>query len=97
MPACHRADAIRTYRVERVRAARPSGRGFQPPEGLDAVAVPEENPGLGWAFSTRVVFDAPLTEVAPWIRPPMGRLEPLGGGCVRNFAPCSLRKARHAA
>jgi len=28
------------------------------------------------------VFEAPLLEVAPWIRPPMGRLEPLGAGCV---------------
>ncbi|MFF0109706.1 helix-turn-helix transcriptional regulator [Streptomyces hirsutus] len=78
----HRADAIRTYRVDRVRAVRPTGHGFEPPKGLDPVAVLEENLGLGWEFSTRVVFDAPLTEVAPWIRPPMGRLEPLGDGCV---------------
>lgn len=78
----HRADAIRTYRVDRVRAVRPTGHGFEPPEGLDPVAVLEENLGLGREFSTRVVFDAPLTEVAPWGRPPMGRLEPLGDGCV---------------
>ncbi|MFG2512462.1 helix-turn-helix transcriptional regulator [Streptomyces sp. NPDC048584] len=78
----HRADAIRTYRVDRVRAVRPTGHGFEPPEDLDAVAVLEENLGLGWQFPTRVVFDAPLTEVNPWIRPPMGRLEPWGEGCV---------------
>ncbi|MGW6007802.1 helix-turn-helix transcriptional regulator [Streptomyces sp. NPDC055210] len=78
----HRADAIRTYRVDRVSAIRPTEYGFEPPEGLDPVAVLEENLGLGWEFSTRVVFDAPLTEVAPWIRPPMGRLEPLKDGCV---------------
>jgi hypothetical protein len=29
-----------------------------------------------------VAFDAPLAEVAPWIRSPMGRLEPSGEGCV---------------
>ena len=29
-----------------------------------------------------VVFDAPIERVAPWIRGPMGRLEPLGDGCV---------------
>jgi hypothetical protein len=29
-----------------------------------------------------VVFDAPLSEVARWVRPPMGRLEPSGDGCV---------------
>jgi predicted DNA-binding transcriptional regulator YafY len=78
----HRADAIRTYRVDRVRAVRPTEHGFEPPKGLDPVAVLEENLGIGWEFSTRVVFDAPLTEVAPWVRPPMGRLEPLGDGCV---------------
>ncbi|MFD0310203.1 helix-turn-helix transcriptional regulator [Streptomyces sp. NPDC127119] len=78
----HRADAIRTYRVDRVRAVRPTEYGFEPPEGLDPVAVLEENLGLGWEFCTRVVFDAPPTEVAPWIRPPMGRLEPLKDGCV---------------
>ncbi|WP_328493207.1 WYL domain-containing protein [Streptomyces sp. NBC_00414] len=78
----HRADAIRTYRVDRVRAVRPTGHGFEPPKGLDPVAVLEENLGLGWEFSTRVVFDAPLAEVTPWIRPPMGRLEPLRDGCV---------------
>uniref|UniRef100_UPI003D738CE7 helix-turn-helix transcriptional regulator n=1 Tax=Streptomyces cadmiisoli TaxID=2184053 RepID=UPI003D738CE7 len=78
----HRADAIRTYRIDRVHSVRPTEHGFKPPEDLDPVAVLEENLGKGWEFSTRVIFDAPLREVAPWIRPPMGRLEPLGDGCV---------------
>lgn len=78
----HRADAVRTYRVDRVRQVRRSTRTFEPPDGLDPVAALEENLGTGWEFSTRVVFDAPLHEVAPWIRPPMGRLEPAGEGCV---------------
>ncbi|MEO3753690.1 WYL domain-containing protein [Streptomyces sp. B6B3] len=80
----HRADAIRTYRVDRIRSVQQTPHGFQPPEGLDPVAVLEENLGLGWQFPTRVAFDAPLAEVAPWIRPPMGRLEPSadGAGCV---------------
>ncbi|MEU3663161.1 WYL domain-containing protein [Streptomyces sp. NPDC032940] len=77
-----RAEAVRTYRIDRIRAARSTGRAFAPPEDLDPVAVLEEHLGLGWAFATRVVFDAPMGEVAPWIRPPMGRLEPLGDGCV---------------
>jgi hypothetical protein len=46
------------------------------------VAALEENLGKGWEFPTRVVFDAPMAEVASWIRPPMGRLEPSGDGCV---------------
>jgi predicted DNA-binding transcriptional regulator YafY len=78
----HRVDAIRTYRVDRVRAVEQTAHEFEPPDGLDPVAALEENLGLGWEFSTRVVFDAPLAEVAPWIRPPMGRLEQYGDRCV---------------
>ncbi|MDQ3326005.1 MAG: WYL domain-containing protein [Actinomycetota bacterium] len=78
----HRPDAIRTYRVDRITAVQQTGHGFEPPADLDPVAALEENLGTGWEFPTRVVFDAPLVEVAPWIRPPMGRLEPSGDGCV---------------
>lgn len=74
----HRADAVRTYRIDRVRAVQQTPDEFDPPEDLDPVAVLEEHLGSGWAFSTRVVFEAPAAEVAPWIRPAMGRLEPLG-------------------
>ncbi len=81
---CHslRADAIRTYRLDRVRAVQQTTHEFEPPDGLDPVAALEENLGVGWEFPTYVVFDAPLAAVAPWIRPPMGRLEPSEGGCV---------------
>ncbi len=78
----HRADAIRTYRIDRVHAVEQTTRVFEPPRDLDPVATVEENLGTGWEFPTRVVFDAPLARVARWIRPPMGRLEPLGDGCV---------------
>lgn len=78
----HRAEAIRTYRVDRVRAVRQTTHEFALPDGLDPVAALEENLGTGWEFPTRVVFDAPLAEVAPWVRPPMGRLEASGAGCV---------------
>lgn len=78
----HRAAALRTYRVDRILAAQQTGHSFEPPDGLDPVATLEEHLGTGWSFATRVVFDAPPAEVAPWIRPPMGRLEPVGEGCV---------------
>jgi predicted DNA-binding transcriptional regulator YafY len=78
----HRADAIRTYRIDRIRAVRRCSHDFEPPRDLDPVASVEENLGTGWEFPTRVTFDAPLDRVAPWIRPPMGRLEPAGERCV---------------
>ncbi|MEU4678448.1 WYL domain-containing protein [Micromonospora sp. NPDC023737] len=81
---CHsrRADAIRTYRVDRIRSVRQTPHTFTPPEDLDPVAALEENLGAGWTYPTRVVFHAPWEQVAPWIRPPMGRLQPDGDRCV---------------
>jgi predicted DNA-binding transcriptional regulator YafY len=81
---CHsqQADAVRTYRLDRVRAVRETVGEFEPPPDLDPVAALEANLGSGWEFETRVAFDAPLAEVAPWVRSPMGRLEPSGDGCV---------------
>lgn len=78
----HGADAVRTYRIDRIQSMQETPRTFTPPDDLDPVATLEQNLGSGWEFPTRVVFDAPLSKVAAWIRPPMGRLEPLGDGCV---------------
>jgi predicted DNA-binding transcriptional regulator YafY len=78
----HHAGAIRTYRLDRVRGVEQTAGVFAPPEDLDPVAALEENLGAGWKFATRVAFDAPAAEVAPWVRPPMGHLEPSGDGCV---------------
>ena len=78
----HRADAVRTYRIDRIRGVEQTAGSFEPPAGLDPVAAVEENLGAGWEFPTRVVFDRPMAEVAPWVRPTMGRLEPDGAGCA---------------
>jgi len=78
----HHVGAVRSYRVDRVRAVEHTRHSFDPPDGLDPVAALEENLGAGWKFPTRVWFHAPLSDVAPWIRPPMGRLEPHAGGCL---------------
>jgi predicted DNA-binding transcriptional regulator YafY len=79
----HRADAIRTYRIDRILGAQQTIDAFDMPDGLDPVAVLEANLGAGWQYATRVVFEAPFDEVAPWIQPPMGRLEPLDeSSCV---------------
>lgn len=78
----HRAGATRTYRVDRVHGVEHTDRGFTPPDGLDPVASLEEHLGTGWQFTTRVVFDAPLADVAPWVGAQMGRLEAADDGCV---------------
>ncbi len=78
----HRASAIRSYRVDRIRTVVHSAQVFTPPADLDPVATLEENLGAGWDFPVRIVFCAPRAEVEPWIRAPMGRLEPHESGCV---------------
>lgn len=78
----HRAGAIRTYRIDRIRVARQLPHSYTPPDALDPVAMLEEKLGAGWEYPTRVVFHAPRAQVAPWIRPPMGRLERDGDRCV---------------
>ena len=81
----HHADAVRTYRIDRVTAVGEGTRTFETPDGLDPVAVLEENLASGWEYDTRVVFAAPAAEVAPWLRSAMGRLEPLDERrCVRR-------------
>lgn len=81
---CHsqRAGAVRSYRLDRVRAVRPTSKAFSVPRDLDPVAALEENLGEGWPFPARVVFQAPQAEVSRWVRPPMGRLHSHPAGCV---------------
>ncbi len=78
----HHAQATRSYRVDRVSAVTALPRCFAVPDGLDPVTELEQNLGAGWRFATRVRFQAPVADVAPWVHPPMGRLHADGGGCV---------------
>ena len=78
----HRAGAVRTFRIDRIRAVEQLEQSFQPPDDLDPVAALEYHLGTGWPFEVRVVFEAPFAEVNPFVPPPMGRLEPLEDGCL---------------
>jgi predicted DNA-binding transcriptional regulator YafY len=72
----HRAQAGRAYRIDRIQSVSAGGQRFAAPGDLDYVDLLERHLGDGWEFSTKVVFDAPREEVARYVRPPMGRLEP---------------------
>ena len=78
----HRADAVRTYRIDRVRAVEQTDTPYEPPDDLDPVPALEAHLGTGWRYTTRVVFDAPLADVAPWVGAQMGLLTAAGDGCV---------------
>ncbi len=87
---CHadRPNAVRAYRIDRIHQLRTltSSIVTTPPADFDPVASLEAHLSTGWEYDTVVEFDASLADVAPWIRPPMGRLEECDSG-----ARCRLR------
>lgn len=79
----HHADAVRTFRVDRITEVVALDGTFEVPADLDPARELEANLAKGWEHETRVVFAAPLSEVALWVRPTMGHLSELEDGrCV---------------
>jgi predicted DNA-binding transcriptional regulator YafY len=76
----HHADALRTFRIDRVTEVVQLEDGFEVPADLDPAKELEANLGKGWEHETHVVFDAPVDEVRPWIRPTLGDLRELPDG-----------------
>ena len=76
----HHADALRTFRIDRVTEVTQLEDGFEVPADLDPARELEANLGKGWEHDTHVVFDAPIDEVRPWIRPTLGDLRELPDG-----------------
>ena len=70
----HHAEALRTFRIDRIAEVTVLEETFDVPADLDPAAALEANLGKGWEYDTRVLFDAPFREVRPWIRPVMGDL-----------------------
>jgi predicted DNA-binding transcriptional regulator YafY len=81
---CHAdgPDALRAYRIDRISTLRTLTATVTttPPMRFDPVASLETHLSIGWEYDTHVDFDAPIADVARWIRPPMGHLERLDGG-----------------
>ena len=78
----HRADAVRTYRIDRIREVVELEEPFEPPSDLDPVSSLEEHLGVGWEFATRVVIEASVEEAQRWVHPAMGALTRHTDGCV---------------
>lgn len=76
----HRADAVRTYRVDRVSDLEQRDVGFVPPRDVDPVGLLEEHLASGWELETHVVFEASAREVAPFTPAAAGRLTDLEDG-----------------
>jgi predicted DNA-binding transcriptional regulator YafY len=70
-------QAMRTYRLDRIRRVALLAEEFEVPADLDPVAVLEQNFAVGWEHATEVEIDAPVEEVSHWLTPTIGRLEPI--------------------
>lgn len=76
-------QATRTYRLDRVEQVTPVDESFQPPAGLDVVAVFEDHLRTSWRHATDVVVHAPLEQAQSWIPSTMGELQPCGPDLCR--------------
>ncbi|MET0998598.1 MAG: WYL domain-containing protein [Marmoricola sp.] len=70
-------DALRAYRIDRVRDVETLDLTFAPPPDLDPVAVLEEHLALGWEYAAEVVIEAPAEVARRCVSPALGRLEPI--------------------
>ncbi len=82
---CHvpAKDAVRVYRVDRVRSVDVLEGTFVPPADLDPVALLEEHLAVGWEYAAEVVVEAPLEEVARRLPRTLGRLEAIDAQTCR--------------
>ncbi|MFI7547768.1 helix-turn-helix transcriptional regulator [Actinoplanes sp. NPDC049599] len=60
----HRTDEIRSFRLDRITAAAPTGAGFEAPPNFDAVAhVTRQWAGLPWKWEVEVLIEADVAQV----------------------------------
>jgi predicted DNA-binding transcriptional regulator YafY len=85
----HKADALRAYRIDRVRDVEVLDDTFSPPADLDPVATLEDHLAVGWEYEVEVVIDAPFDAVARCLPRALGRLESLDAGTSRLVATTS--------
>jgi predicted DNA-binding transcriptional regulator YafY len=79
----HAADALRAYRIDRVRGVDVLDDTFTPPADMDPVAVLEDHLAVGWDYDVEVVIDARLETVARFARRALGRLEAVDATTTR--------------
>ncbi len=60
----HRTDEIRSFRLDRIAAATPTGASFEAPPNFDAVAhVTRQWAGLPWKWEVEVLIEADVAQV----------------------------------
>lgn len=77
------SDAVRTYRVDRVRNVEVLREKFTPPADLDPVQTLEDHLGLGWEYESNVVIDTSIENCVAFVPRVLGRLEAIDAGKTR--------------
>ena len=76
-------DAVRAYRIDRVRTVEVLDDTFAPPADLDPVALLEEHLGTGWEYEVEVVVDAPVDLLERCLSRTLGKLTAVDAGTTR--------------
>jgi predicted DNA-binding transcriptional regulator YafY len=82
----HSADALRAYRIDRVRGVEVLTDTFTAPTDLDPVGLLEEHLAVGWEYDVDVLIEAPLAAVAARLPRALGRLERVDDTTTRLVA-----------
>jgi len=85
----HAAEALRVFRVDRVRDVELRAQSFSPPAGLDAVDLLEEHLADGWEYDVEVLIEAGVESVAGALPRWLGRVSAAGPGRTRLLATTS--------
>ncbi|MFD9735343.1 helix-turn-helix transcriptional regulator [Umezawaea sp. NPDC059074] len=76
-------DAVRAYRIDRVRTVEVLDDTVAPPADLDPVALLEEHLGTGWEYEVEVVVDAPVDLLERCLSRTLGKLTAVDAGTTR--------------
>jgi predicted DNA-binding transcriptional regulator YafY len=71
----HGPGGRRAYRIDRIAEIAAIDGTFEPPAGLDPVALLEEHLAVGWDYQVEIVIEAGLAAVAHRVPRILGRLE----------------------
>ncbi len=73
-------NVVRAYRIDRIADVTVLNVDADVPDDLDPIAELEANLASGWEHEVVVEIEAPIDEVAPWVRSSMGHLASIDDG-----------------
>jgi len=92
----HRREDIRSFRLDRIAAAEPTGESFEAPPDFDAVAhVTRQWAGLPWRWEVEVLLQADVAEVRRRVPPAVAQVNEDPRGVLLSCRAESLPGMAH--